>query len=221
MIGYLRGEVVVEQPTGVILAVGGIGYDVLMPEYQFKALRSRYFDEQAAEPILDLRGKEIELFTYYHATERQPVPTLVGFNEVKEREFFQLLITVAALGPMSAAKAMTISVPEFARRIQTRDVKGLTALPGIGGRKAEQIIATLWGKVIEYVLLPEEELVDEGAVASPDIARDTQEVLLQLGYAPQEAAQMLRRAQQAVPDAETVQDLLDAIYKQSDSASPA
>jgi len=216
MIGYLRGRVVEELAGRVLLDVGGIGYDVLMPEYQFKALRSRYFDPETAD--LSLRGKEIELFTYYHATERQPVPVLVGFNEIKEREFFELLITVAALGPMSAARALTISVAEFARRVQTRDLKGLTALPGIGARKAEQIVATLWGKVIEYVLLPEAELVDESAVAASDIYADAEAVLLQLGHHAQEVAQMLQRARRAAPEATEVQDLLDAIYRGQEGA---
>ena len=57
---------------------------------------------------------------------------------------------MAEVGPALAAKAMTIAVCEFASAIERRDVRMLGTLPGIGKRKADQIVATLKGKVLQY-----------------------------------------------------------------------
>jgi Holliday junction DNA helicase RuvA len=213
MIAYLRGTVLDEAADRLVLEVGGVGYQVMLPAYQMKVLRTLHAQGDASLPGgPELGGAAIALHIYYHASERQPVPVLVGFHEVKEREFFELLITVAGLGPLAAAKAMTVPVSEFASRIQTRDIRGLSQLPGIGRRKAEQIIATLWGKVFEYALLPAVEVAEAAAPAIPDFEADTQAVLEQLGYRPAEAEQMIRDARARSPEANTVQDLLEAIW---------
>jgi Holliday junction DNA helicase RuvA len=211
MIAYLRGTVLEETEAGIVLDVNGVGYQVMLPQYQGKVLRALHTQGDGAAPG-DLRGAAVALYTYYHASERQPIPVLVGFHDLKEKEFFELLITVAELGPMSAAKAMTIPVSEFASRIQTRDVRGLSELPGIGRRKAEQIIATLWGKVFEYALLPAVEIAETPAGALPDYETDARAVLEQLGYRPAEADQMIRDAKSRNPEAATVQELLEAIW---------
>jgi holliday junction DNA helicase RuvA len=211
MIAYLRGTVLEELENGIVLDVNGVGYQVMLPQYQLKVLRALHASSDGAVTS-GLQGASIALYTYYHASERQPIPVLVGFHEVKEKEFFELLITVAELGPMSAAKAMTIPVSEFASRIQTRDVRGLSELPGIGRRKAEQIIATLWGKVFEYALLPAVEIAETPVGAVPDYEADARAVLEQLGYRPTEADQMIRDAKSRKPDAVTVQELLEAVW---------
>ncbi len=209
MIAYLRGTVLEEAETGIVLDAGGVGYQVMLPPYQMKVLRSLHAQQDG---LAELRGAAIALYIYYHATERQPAPVLVGFHEVKEKEFFELLITVAEIGPLSAARAMTVSVSEFASRVQTRDVRGLSELPGIGRRKAEQIIATLWGKVFEYALLPAVEVAEAAAAPIADFEADARRALENLGYRPQEVDQMVRGAKEQSPDAATVEELLGAIW---------
>jgi Holliday junction DNA helicase RuvA len=211
MIAYLRGTVLEETDETIVLDVNGIGYQVMLPGYQMKVLRAIHGSPDGAAPG-ELRGAQIALHTYYYASERHPVPILVGFHEVKEKEFFEQLITVADVGPMSAAKAMTIPVSEFASRIQTRNIRGLSELPGIGRRKAEQIIATLWGKVFEYALLPAVEVPEIAAAPAPDYETDARAVLEQLGYRPAEADDMIRDALARNPEAKTVQALLEAIW---------
>lgn len=208
MIAYLRGLVVEEADDRVVLDVNGVGYQVMMPVYQMKVLRALHSLGNGS----GLQGAQVALHTFYHASERQPIPVLVGFHEVKEKEFFELLITVAEVGPMTAAKAMTIPVGEFASRIQTRDVRALSQLPGIGRRKAEQIIATLWGKVFEYALLPAVEIAETPEAAGADYEADARAALEQLGYRPAEVEQMIRDAKARNPEAASVQQLLESIW---------
>ena len=73
-------------------------------------------------------GDEISLYVYYYQTERQPKPVLIGFNLEAEKEFFQYFISVEAIGPMKAVKALTISVGDIAHAIESGDVKTLNAI---------------------------------------------------------------------------------------------
>src|SRR5262245_54649485 len=211
MIAYLSGTILEESDDGIVLDVQGVGYQVTLPPYQMKVLRALHSQGDGDQPG-GLRGAAIALYTYYHCSERQPIPILVGFHELKEREFFTLLITVAEIGPMSAAKAMTIPISEIASRIQTRDIRGLSELPGIGRRKAEQIIATLWGKVFEYALLPAVEIPDRPVTPVADYEADTRAILEQLGYRLNEVDSMIREATTRNPEARTVQELLETIW---------
>lgn len=211
MISYLSGTILEESDDGIVLDVNGVGYQVTLPQYQMKVLRALHAQDEG-DQTGGLRGAAIALYTYYHCSERQPIPILVGFHELKEREFFTQLITVAEIGPMTAAKAMTIPISEIATRIQTRDVKGLSELPGIGRRKAEQVIATLHGKVFEYALLPAVELPERPVAPVADYEADTRAILEQLGYRTQEVDAMIRDAMTRNPEAKTVQDLLETIW---------
>ncbi|HEU4752020.1 MAG TPA: OB-fold domain-containing protein, partial [Armatimonadota bacterium] len=85
MIAYLRGAVRHLDESSVVLDVGGLGYEVLLPSIEAKALRTRLFREADGTEI---EGREAALWIYYHVAERQPRPLLIGFHERANREFF-------------------------------------------------------------------------------------------------------------------------------------
>jgi holliday junction DNA helicase RuvA len=208
LIAYLRGKVLSLDDTTVTLEVHGIGYEVMMPAIEMKTLRARLHRDNGAAP------EEIALHIYYHVNERQPTPILIGFTERQSREFFRALLTVAEVGPALAAKAMTIAVCEFASAIERRDVRMLGTLPGIGKRKADQIVATLKGKVLQYALLPAPELLEApAAIAAADFVDDVSGVLQGLGHKRGEAEAMIRRARQRRPDIAEAQALLEEIWR--------
>ena len=138
MIGYLRGNLVELDDERVILCVGGVGYEVLLPAIEMRALRARL--GEALHDAERLRAQEVELYVYEHIADRQP-NTLFGFNQRLEKDFFRLLITVSDIGPATAAKAMAIPVAEIAAAIERRDTRVLSS-PGIGKRR-RQMVATL------------------------------------------------------------------------------
>ena len=138
----------------------------------------------------------------------------MGVQERKAREFFRTLLTVAEVGPSLAAKAMTIPVCDFAGAIERKDVRALSSLPGIGKRKADQIIASLHGKVIEYALMPAPDIEEAVPIAeAPDFVADAAQVLASVGHRPAEAEHLIEAALKRNPDLSDTQALLEEIWK--------
>jgi Holliday junction DNA helicase RuvA len=84
------------------------------------------------------------------------IPRLLGFQSVRDRDFFELFTTVKGIGNRKALRAMAIEPAQIARAIAERNAGALVKLPEIGKRLAETIIAELSGKVDTY--LSEQEL---------------------------------------------------------------
>ncbi|MCD4744394.1 MAG: Holliday junction DNA helicase RuvA, partial [Desulfobacteraceae bacterium] len=135
MIGYLEGRIIKYETDGILLFVNNIGYEILL----------------SVNTLNDIKDKDVKLYIYYHQTEKQPKPVLIGFETQEEKDFFQLFITVDAIGPIKAIKALEISISEIARAIEEKNAKLLTTLKGIGKRSADKIIAALNGKVGKFV----------------------------------------------------------------------
>ena len=156
--------------------------------------------------------RSVELYVYEHIADRQPNTLLVSTSAW--RRILRLLITVSDIGPATAAKAMAIPVAEIAAAIERRDTRVLSSLPGIGKRKAEQMVATLKGKSLPFCLAPIPDL--EEAPAPEEVSqfvKDVQQVLVeQLGYKPHEAEAMVARAIQRHPELEDAQALLEEIW---------
>ncbi|HEY3281537.1 MAG TPA: Holliday junction branch migration protein RuvA [Armatimonadota bacterium] len=210
MIGYLRGVPVELDEAQVVLDVNGVGYQVRLPDIEAKALKVRMLTEGA-----DGASFQVTLYTYYHQPQGGS-PVLFGFSDKGSREFFEHLLTVAGMGPASAAKAMVLHTRDLATAIEQRDLRVLSSLPGVGKRKAEQIVATLKGKVLRYALIPvsDTELPAGTVVEAPiaDFAADVEEVLQDLGYKKPEAARMVAAALKRRPDLKDAQSLLQEIW---------
>src|SRR5947209_11771133 len=110
VIAYLHGTLKRKLPDRVIVDVGGVGYEVFLPQFVMRGLQDTP------------EGERIELDIYYHVTERQVRPTLIGFNNGYEKRFFEKFISVEDIGPQKAARAMTMSVSTLARAIEADDV---------------------------------------------------------------------------------------------------
>jgi Holliday junction DNA helicase RuvA len=210
MIAYLRGIVRHLEEGVVVVDVGGVGYEVLLPAIEAKALRSRVYREAEGRGP---EGEEVALWIYYHAGERQPRPLLIGFHDRQDREFFQLLLSVADIGPTLASRSMTLPVCEYASAIERRDVRVLGSLPGIGKRKAEQLVATLKGKVLNFALLPPPEIEDMPEAAAADFIADAEAVLEGLGYKHPEAVRLIEAARKRRPEIKEATALLEEIWR--------
>jgi Holliday junction DNA helicase RuvA len=212
VIGRLEGRVVDEQGDRVVLDVGGVGYEIIVPPYQMQALRARHLPPDDPKARLTEPPAVVSLFIFHHVPERKPVPVLFGFNDAMERRFFEMLAGVSRFGPMAATKAMVIPVPDFASRIMTRDTRALSQLPGIGTGKAEQIIAQLRSKMALFAMMPKEELPAPVAEETEDFVVQAQIALEDLGYKAGEAERLIRAAREADGTAATVEELLDAVW---------
>lgn len=208
MIGYIEGTILHFESDGILLLVNHIGYEVLLNPQMLEKVRS-----------LDSTDDVIALYIYYHQTERQPKPVLIGFETLEDKEFFQTFITVSAIGPMKAIKAMTRPTNEIARAIEKKDVSFLTGLAGIGKRTAEKIIATLHGKVENFVTMTSDKgNVDDDSltVELHDIGRQVEIVLVeQLGHSLASAKRMIKEAFERNNTISTPEELFDEIFQES------
>lgn len=205
MISYVRGSLSVTSDSEVVLWSNGIGYEVMVPATVMKSLLKKTDDER----------KDVTLVTFHYLENNQSriVPRLIGFNNEIERQFFEMFITVADLGPKTAVRALSTSFHSIAEAIEEGSYKSLMALPGIGEKKAKQIVATLQGKAGKFALLQDDEPVTEAAVAE-DIQAEAVEVLLQLGYRRTDAQKMVSQAlEMAQPKPKSSEELIQQIYE--------
>ncbi len=206
MISCLSGTVIAfeEDASRMVIDVGGVGYEVLLPMFVMRSLTDQ--GRKVGDPIT--------LQIYYHVSERQPRPLLVGFNSEFEKRFFEKLIDVEGIGPAKAARAFVFSVSTVANAIEDGDAKVLERMPGIGARAAQKIIATLKEKVAEFALLK-----DEGYDSVPKMIRrkgitdETIEVLTGLGYKRAEAKAKVDEALERQPGIKDVEELIRDIFR--------
>jgi Holliday junction DNA helicase RuvA len=202
MIGYLEGRLMKKEQERILLLVNHVGYEILVPVVVMETLSPKAI------------GDEISLYVYYYQTERQPKPVLIGFNLEAEKEFFQYFISVEAIGPMKAVKALTISVGDIAHAIESGDVKTLKQLSGIGARTAHKIVASLQGKMNKFALIRHEK-DGHSVTIDEDFVQMVMDVLVsQLGYKTTDARQMVADAMKRDSTIATAEQLFDEIYRE-------
>lgn len=188
MIGHLRGTVLERDGQTVIVECGGVGYQV--------TLSSHSWGDVGAD------GSPLALRVYSHFLSNGGGVTLYGFTSARERELFDLLITVKNVGPASAVKILSTGAapPEIARLIADGQVRALQALRGVGKKTAELLVVELRDRCAELLLAWN--AGGEGSLAAgtgvaiaaaaprrvvrPPMIEDVASALLQLGWRPAE-----------------------------------
>jgi Holliday junction DNA helicase RuvA len=174
MIGRLRGIVLHKQAPDLLLDVAGVGYELLASMTTF----------------IELPEVNNEVILFTHLIVREDAHTLYAFSSEKERALFRLLLKVNGVGPkMALAIVSGMTANEFAERVHSGDVVGLTKLPGVGKKTAERLIIEMRDR------LPEpNELSDNSDLLKPanpkKLENDAIEALLALGYKPAQASKM-------------------------------
>jgi Holliday junction DNA helicase RuvA len=200
VIAYIHGPLIKKDEDRVLVLANQVGYEILLPTVVMQTLHDKAV------------GEEVAFHIYYHQTERQPKPTLIGFNLEVEKEFFQRFIAVADIGPLKAVRALGMPVRDIARAIEKKDVKALQKLKGIGNRTAQKIVATLAGKMDKFALIRK----GEATVPPPqeDFTGLVLEVLTkQLGHRTADAKRMLSEALKRNPAIASPEELFDEIYR--------
>jgi len=210
MIRYLEGKLLKKEEDRIVVLANGVGYEILLPAI----VRQTFNPKRAGED-----GETVKLFIYYHQTERQPRPLLIGFNYEPEKEFFEKFIKVEAIGPPTAVKALVLPIPQIARAIEERDSKTLESLKGIGKRTADKIIATLQGKVGKFALMREDQILSEEEVI--DFKKQVEEVLVKdLGHKASEAQRLIKEAMLRNPGITTPEELFEEVYRGQKEVTP-
>ena len=159
----------------MVLEVGGLGFKIST-------------DSRTLRGISKTSG-EIKLFCYVYIREDQL--ELYGFRGEEILRLFEMLITVAGIGPKTALGILEVdTVPNIMAAIIERRAELLTRTSGIGRKTAERIILELHSKI---------KLPKAGALTKKmDIDREVEEALTGLGYNRGE----VRKALEVVPESE-------------------
>ena len=200
MFSRISGTLLERDGEHVVLEAGGLGYEIVLPPCVADKITAAPGDSVALEiyAALNIDGNSARA-TYY------------GFTNAIERTFFEALISVASIGPKTAARAFSEPMSSIASAIDRGDHTYLRKLPGIGQQKARDIVAKLQGKVTRFLLI--QNPLSPQPVAMPDFADEALSVLLQLEYRRPEAEAMVRETLDADPKIDDAETLLAQIYR--------
>jgi len=193
LISRLKGTLVEKTPNRIIIDVGGVGYDVLVPLSTFYGLGEA--------------GSTVTLRVHTHV--REDVIALYGFSSALELDLFERLIAINGIGPKLALAVLSgIDPADLVRAIRAQDVARLTRIPGIGKKTAERIGLELKDR------LPQSDAPAEAATpGGDDLRSDLLSALTNLGYKGAVAEKAVDAAVRNVPTAR-FEDLLRDILRQ-------
>jgi len=184
MIGFLRGNIFSLKPGKLILDVNGVGYNVLITITTY-------------ENLSDKSNAEIFIYT----SVKEDSITLYGFLTEKEKNMFELLISVNGIGPKSAIGILSgIEVDELKYAIANSDFNRISKAPGIGKKMAERLVIELKNKV--------DSVYDSVLSGSFSNARgEAVAALTALGYNLKNSEKIIREILSSNPDL-TTEDLI-------------
>ena len=177
------------------LDVNGIIYEILIPQYLISQIESL------------INKDEIFIYTYYHVSERNPSPILVGFLTETERNFFKKFLSVPGFGPVKAVRLLSIPIEEIIIIIENKDSEGLIQLQGIGLQIANTIIAKLNVKLID--LIPDD--YQSNAINKKNIDpiwNDAVDALISLDFNKKESENVINKIRKSNPDAKDLESIL-------------
>jgi len=181
MIARLAGALLVKTPQSIIIDVGGVGYEVIVPLSTFYGL-----------PETDHR---VELLIHTHV--RDDALTLFGFRSSLEKNLFLMLISVSGIGPRLAVNVLSgIGPQELLEAIARGDALRLQAIPGVGKKTAERIALELKDRAckalggMDIPQAPNLKGEERGMV------EDALSALVNLGYSAKSAKTAVERASQ-------------------------
>lgn len=178
MIGRIRGTLLSKQPPELLVDVNGLGYEVQAP-------MSTFFELPAI-------GEQVVLVTHFHV--REDAQILFGFLSEAERSLFRQLLKVNGVGAKMALAILSGMNPqEFRGCVMNSDHAALVRLPGIGKKTAERLIIEMRDR-LEAVAPAADDATASTAAVVEDPAAEAALALEALGYRPQEAQKMAKRA---------------------------
>jgi Holliday junction DNA helicase RuvA len=134
MIGYLKGQIIEVTPEVAVLEVAGVGYELTCSANTLAFLQ-------------DQMGQVSAIWVHTHV--REDALQLFGFIDKQEKQLFLSLLKVNGVGPKSAINILSgTTYQELFSMIESEDVRGLSRLPKVGKKTAEQMILTLKGKLV-------------------------------------------------------------------------
>ena len=169
MIEYIKGELTDLTPALAVVEAGGVGYALNISLITYSAIQGK---------------KEVKLYVYEAI--REDAHLLYGFLNKKERELFELLISVSGVGVTTARVILSsLSASELCNCISTGNERQLKGVKGIGLKTAQRIILDLRDKIVALGIAAE---IPVGGSLQPPVNNEVRDeavgALTMLGFAP-------------------------------------
>lgn len=185
MIEYIKGELTDLTPAMATVEVAGVGYGLNISLNTFSAIQGK---------------KEVKLYVYEAI--REDAYVLFGFVNKKEREMFELLITVNGVGANTARIMLSgMSVAELCNAISTGNARLIQSIKGIGKMTAQRIIVDLRDKIVALGIA--EEIPAGGQMQAPvnnQVKDEAVSALTMLGFSPAPTQKVVLQILQQQPD---------------------
>lgn len=179
MISYLKGILVAKNNAGIILEVGGIGFEIFMPLTSLSDIGSV--------------GEHITVQTYLHVRENEF--TFYGFAQSSQRELFLRLIEVNGVGPKVALAALSaLDADTLVAAIVSEDYATIASIPGVGKKTAQRISLDLKDKFSQYPALGGAQFASQASGQSSALG-DARLALESMGFSALEVSRALQGAQ--------------------------
>ena len=185
MIEYIKGELTELTPALATVEAAGVGYGLNISLTTYSAIQGK---------------KDVKLYVFESI--REDAHVLYGFVSKKEREMFELLITVNGVGPNTARMMLSsMSVSELCNAISRGDERLIKGIKGIGKMTAQRIIVDLRDKIVALGIA--DEIPAGGTVSAPvnnEVRDEAVSALTMLGFAPAPTQKVVIAILQDQPD---------------------
>jgi Holliday junction DNA helicase RuvA len=185
MIAFLTGTLVSRGPSHALLDVNGVGYRLSM----------------STSSLVSLPAEGDEVTVHTHLIVRDDGLSLFGFENLAEKEAFELLLGVSGVGPKVALAVLsTLSADTLAQAVAAEDVALISSVPGVGKKTAQRVIVDLADKLGAEGGSPS----GRGRAFTGTAVVQAKDALLGMGFSAAEGASALKDA----PDGADTQAVL-------------
>ena len=169
MLYFIDGEVVRLSSKFIVLKSGDIAFRISVHP----------------DTIVQIGDQKEKIRVFVYLNVKEDALELYGFLTQEELEFFELLNSVAGVGPKSALALLGFSeVKSLKAAILSNKIEVLTKAPGIGRKTAERIILELKSKIS----------TEEGAIEELEADLELEDALLDLGYSKIDIRRIIKQA---------------------------
>jgi Holliday junction DNA helicase RuvA len=198
MIARINGTLLHKSVDHVIVDAHGIGYRIFVPLTTYYEL-----PEEGSAVVLNI-----------HTSVKQDGIHLFGFNTDREKQIFQLMLSVNGIGPRLAMNILSgIAAEELIRAVSQGDLGRLVHIPGVGKKMAERMIVELKDKVGKL----QSDGGDGGFASLPDedeqMTEDALSALMNLGYKRNAARTAIDAIRETMGGAATLDRVLKEALK--------
>lgn len=191
MIDYIKGLIAECSPTYIVIENNGIGYmlNVSLTTHS------------------QVQNEKSEVKLYVYESIREDAHVLYGFSEKRERDVFELLISVSGVGPNTARMILSsYPVDELEAAIASGNSSMLKSVKGVGAKTAQRIIVDLKDKIN----VVDVSLIDREPAASESF-EEAKAALVMLGFTQQATQKTLKKLFASEPNLTVEQAIKKAL----------